>query len=186
MENNQNWKEELNKLAEILSQTPLIKTIKWGADVYTYNGKNVVTYLGFKSFFSLWFYNGVFLKDEFNVLIRASEGKTKSQRQWRFSSMEEIDEKKVLQYVYEAIEIEKSGLRIAPEKFKPIPMPSIFDDFLAKNEALRTCFEKLTPGKQKEYILHILDAKQENTRLKRLNTIAPLILSGRGLNDKYK
>jgi len=186
MEQNQNWKEELNKLAEIISQTPLKKTIKWGTEVYTYNGKNVVSYLGFKNFFSLWFYNGVFLKDEYKVLVAASEGKTKSLRQWRFTSIEEIDERKVLEYIFEAIENEKRGLRIAPEKFKPLPLPAIFEDLLLKDESLKLKFEKLSQGKQKEYVVYITEAKQEVTKLKRIEKVVPMILQGIGLNDKYK
>lgn len=186
MEYAQHWKEELNLLSEILSQTPLVKTIKWGADVYTYNGKNVVSYLGFKNHFTLWFYNGVFLKDSYQVLVNASEGKTKSQRQWRFTSIDQIDEKKVLQYVLEAIEVEKNGLRIPPEKFKPVPLPFQFEEALQSNAELKENFEKLTPGKQKEYVLYITDAKQDATKLKRIEKVIPLILQGYGLNDKYK
>lgn len=72
------WGEELSYLSSIIQKTPLEKTVKWGSDVYTFNGKNVLSYGGFKNYFALWFYNGVFLQDKYNVLISAQEGVTKS------------------------------------------------------------------------------------------------------------
>jgi len=54
------------------------------------------------------------------------------------------------------------------------------------NLALKLAFEKLTPGRRKEYILYLNDAKQESTKKTRLEKIKPLIISGFGLNDKYK
>ncbi len=180
------WSEALEKLAAILDKFPLEKTVKWGADVYTYNGKNVVSYGGFKNFFTLWFHNGVFLNDKLNVLINAQEGKTKSLRQWRFTSIEQIDEKKIAAYVKEAIEIEKKGLKIAPEKFKAAELPEILNTAFVKSNKLKTSFEKLTPGRQKEYILYLAEAKQAATKEKRMEKIKPLIIAGMGLNDKYQ
>ena len=40
MQKNTQWKEELVLIASILDKTPLEKTIKWGAEVFTYNGNN--------------------------------------------------------------------------------------------------------------------------------------------------
>jgi len=106
---NNNWTEELDLLKEIIAQTELVETTKWGAPVYVLNNKNVIGIGGFKSYFGIWFFNGVFLKDKNNVLVNAQEGVTKSQRQWRFNSKEEVNEKEVLAYIIEAIENEKAG-----------------------------------------------------------------------------
>lgn len=116
----------------------------------------------------------------------AAQSKTKSLRQWRFTSKSEIDEKKITEYIYEAIEIEKKGLKIEAEKFTPLPVPELLAKELEKDKNLKTSFEKLTPGKQKEYIVYINEAKQERTKLNRLEKIKPMILQGIGLNDKYK
>ncbi len=180
------WVEELSLLSSIIQKTPLEKTTKWGSDVFTYDGKNVLSYGGFKNYFALWFYNGVFLQDKYHVLISAQEGITKSLRQWRFSSVAEIDERKILEYVNEAIAIEKMGLRIAPEKEKPVEIPQLFVEMLSEDKTLKESFDRLTPGKQKEYMLYIAEAKQEATKVKRLEKVRPMILLGIGLNDKYK
>lgn len=186
MLNNNQWSEELELLVSIINKLPLEKTIKWGAEVFTYNGKNVVSYGGFKNYFMLWFFNGVFLEDKYKVLVNAQEGKTKSLRQWRFTSIDEIDENKITEYINEAIEIEKKGLKISPDKFVAIPISEILEKEFKNDKTLKSAFEKLTPGKQKEYIVYINEAKQEATKLKRLEKIKIMILQGIGLNDKYK
>ncbi len=180
------WKDELDAIAGIIRKAPLETAIKWGAEVFTYEGKNVVSYGGFKNFFSIWFYNGVFLEDKYNVLVTASEGKTKSLRQWRFKAMEEIDEKKILAYILEAIEVEKKGLKIEPAKFKAIDTPEQLEQAFKADLSLKAAFEQLSPGKQKEYMVYINEAKQEATKMKRIEKIRPMIMDGVGLNDKYK
>lgn len=186
MQNNKQWEEELHVIASIINKLPLEKTIKWGAEVFTYKGKNVVSYGAFKNFFTVWFYNGVFLEDKYQVLVNAQEGKTKSLRQWRFTSIDEIDEKKITEYINEAIAIEKKGLKIAPEKFVAIPVSELLQVAFNSDKNLKTAFEKLSLGKQKEYIVYINEAKQDATKIKRLEKIKPMILNGIGLNDKYK
>lgn len=186
MQQHKQWQEELRILASIIAKADLKKTIKWGAEVFVYNGKNVVSYGGFKNYFALWFFNGVFLKDKYQVLESAQEGKTKSLRHWKFYSIDEIDEKKILDYINEAIQVEKKGLKIAADKFQPIDIPEILNETLKNNKKLKSAFDQLTPGRQKEYILFINEAKQESTKIKRIEKICPMILDGIGLNDKYK
>jgi uncharacterized protein YdeI (YjbR/CyaY-like superfamily) len=180
------WAKELEALKAILEKANLDVAVKWGAEVYTYNGKNIVSYGGFKHFFTLWFYNGVFLKDKYNVLVNAQEGKTKSLRQWRFTSIDEIDEKKILAYIAEAILIAEKGLQVKPEKHQSFPVPQLLITALNEDKDLNDAFKQLTSGKQKEYSLYIDEAKQEATKIKRIEKIKPLILRGVGLNDKYK
>lgn len=179
------WPEELDTLKAIISKTPLVETIKWGAPVYTFNNKNVLGVMGFKNFFTLWFYKGVFLKDEAGVLINANEENTKSLRQWRFTAKNEINEKLILQYINEAIEVEKSGKEIKPAK-KVIPVPDALQAALDAHADFADAFAKLTQGKQNDYNEHIASAKQEKTLQARLEKIKPMILEGKGLNDKYK
>ncbi len=103
------WSEELEFLKSIIAKTELIETTKWGGCVYVLDNKNVIGIGGFKNYFTIWFFNGVFLKDEKKVLVNAQEGVTKSLRQWRFTSKEEVNEALVLDYIQEAIENEKQG-----------------------------------------------------------------------------
>lgn len=179
------WNEELDLLHSIVRKANLVETTKWGGPVYTHNGKNILGIGGFKSYFGIWFFNGVFLKDEKNLLINAQEGTTKALRQMRFQSKDEVDEKTILAYIKEAIQIEEKGLAIKPQK-KEVIQSELFEKFLNENHELKIHFEALTPYKQREYLEYIESAKQEKTKLNRLEKIKPLLIEGKGLNDKYR
>lgn len=183
-DNSNEWSEELPLLKTIINKTGLVETKKWGAPVFTHNGKNVLGVIGLKNYFALWFYKGVFLKDVAGVLVSAAD-KTKSLRQWRFRSKADINEKLLLQYIKEAIEVEEAGLAIKPEK-KAVVIPVLLQQEIDSSPVFAEAFCKLTPGKQKEYCEYIDTAKQEKTKLSRLDKIKPMILQGIGLNDKYK
>lgn len=180
-----NWSEELELLRSIINRTELVETVKWGGPVFTVNGKNVLGIGGFKNYFTIWFFNGVFLKDEKNILVNANEGVTKSLRQWRFNSKEEVDEKLVLKYISEAIDNEKLGKSNKPEKKKAIDSP-LFQQALAADKELATAFAQFSPYKQYEFLEHIESAKREETKLQRIQKAIPMINNGIGLNDKYR
>lgn len=184
-QSNHLWEEELGLLREIIQKTELTETKKWGGEVYTINNKNVLGIGGFKNFITIWFWNGVFLKDEAKVLVNANEGVTKGLRQWRFTSKDEINEKLILHYINEAIENEKSGLSIKPEK-KEAMKCDYFDDKLNCDKDLKNAFEKFSPYKQKEFWEYMATAKQEKTKETRFEKIKPMIIENIGLNDKYR
>ncbi|MBS7333819.1 MAG: DUF1801 domain-containing protein [Weeksellaceae bacterium] len=175
-----------NKLVEIVSKTDLVKEFKWGGDIYTYNGKNVLAFSGFKNHYSLWFHNGVFLEDKAKVLISANEEKTKALRQWRFKSIEDLDTKLIESYIKEAIQIAKEGKELILVKEPPKEPQGILKEALEQDQDLHKAFFALTPGRRKDYIEYIDEAKQEKTKINRLNKIKPIILEGKGLYDKYK
>lgn len=179
------WEEELLFLKSIIDKTELTETTKWGGPVYVYQKKNVVGLGGFKDYFAIWFFNGVFLKDEKKKLINAQEEVTKSLRQWRFTSKEEVNEKEVLEYIYEAIENEKQGKVIKPSKKEAI-VSELLNKEMALNPALAAAFAKFSPYKQYEFLEYIETAKQEKTKLSRIEKVLPMILANVGLNDKYR
>lgn len=181
-----NWQEAEELMQRLMLKAGLQKMFKWGSDIYTYDNKNVIGWAGFKNFFSLWFYNGVFLEDKDKVLVAASEGKTRALRQWRFTDVKDMDEQKILAYILESIRTIKDGKSITLQK-APHKSPSgLLKEYLDADEALKTAFNKLTPGKQRAYMEYIDEARQEQTKLARLEKIRPLILDGQGLHDKYK
>ncbi|SEO76610.1 Uncharacterized conserved protein YdeI, YjbR/CyaY-like superfamily, DUF1801 family [Flavobacterium sp. CF108] len=179
------WEEELLLLKAIIDKTELTETTKWGGPVYVYEKKNVIGLGGFKDYFAIWFFNGVFLKDDKKKLINAQEEVTKSLRQWRFSSKEEINEKEILEYILEAIENEKQGKIIKPSKKEAI-VSELLNAEMVKNPALTAAFEKFSPYKQYEFLEYIETAKQEKTKLSRIEKVIPMILGNIGLNDKYR
>ncbi|MFV5695666.1 YdeI/OmpD-associated family protein [Flavobacterium sp. LB3P122] len=182
---NNSWSEELELLKSIIAKTELIETTKWGGCVYVLNGKNVLGIGGFKNYFTIWFFNGVFLKDEKQVLVNAQEGVTKSLRQWRFSSKDEVDEVAVLNYIHEAIENNKQGKNFKPEKGKII-VSELFQKELDSDMNLAEAFLQFSPYKQKEFLEYIETAKREETKRLRIEKVKPMIIENIGLNDKYR
>jgi len=182
-----NWSEALALLRNIMVSTELEETLKWNAPVYTINGKNVAGLGAFKNYFGIWFFNGVFLKDEQNLLVNAQEGKTKAMRQMRFTSIDDIHEKSVMAYVKEAIENQRSGKEIKADRSKKETIiPAELKKVLNKDAALNAGFGKLTEYKKREYCEYIDTAKRDATKTSRLEKIKPMILQGIGLHDKYK
>ena len=179
------WEEELLFLKSIIDKTELEETIKWGGPIYVYNKKNVIGIGGFKNYFAIWFLNGVFLKDKKKRLINAQEDKTKSMRQWRFTSKGDVNEKEVLEYILEAIENEKQGKIIKPSKKEAI-VSELLQKEMDQNPALAEAFQKFSPYKQYEFLEYIETAKQEKTKLTRIEKVIPMILGNLGLNDKYR
>lgn len=186
IEVNSHFSDALTLLRDLINSTQLDESLKWNAPVYSLNGKNVVGLGAFKQHFGIWFFNGVFLKDEQQLLVNAQE-KTKALRQMRFESIEDIDKAAVLAYVKEAIENQKLGKELKPErKGKTVVIPKELSTVLKANGELNTSFKALTPGKQREYCEYIESAKREATKQTRLDKITPMILKGVGLHDKYK
>lgn len=179
------WGEELALLRTIIQNTELIETNKWGGEVYTINNKNVIGIAGFKNYFTLWFFNGVFLKDDAKVLVNANEGTTKGLRQWRFTSATELNEKLILLYIQEAIANEKAGLSIKPEKKEAMHCEYLANE-LKKDNKLNAAFEEFSEYKQKEFWEYMATAKQEKTKITRFEKIRPMIIEGISLNDKYR
>lgn len=179
-------REILMILRDLLLTTDLTETVKWGGPVYTFNGKNVVGIGAFKSYSGLWFYQGALLTDRKKVLISSLEGRTKALRQWRFQSPDEIDPELLLEYVNEAIENQKQNKEIKADRNKPLVIPDELTEAFEEDPILKSNFQSFTKGKQREFADYISHAKQEKTRLSRLQKVIPLIQQNIGLNDKYR
>ncbi|WP_422107886.1 YdeI/OmpD-associated family protein [Winogradskyella sp.] len=187
IETNAHYSEELTILRDIINSTGLEETLKWSAPTYCSNGKNVVGLGAFKNHFGIWFFQGVFLKDEHKLLVNAQEGKTKALRQMRFETKVDIKKDLVLAYVKEAIANQKAGKELKPQRqAKQVVIPPELEAILNTNAELKSGFSALTPGKQREYCGYINEAKREATKQSRIEKITPMIMKGIGLYDKYK
>jgi len=180
-----NFSEEILLLRKIILSTNLVETVKWGMPTYTLDGKNVIGIGAFKAHYGLWFFKGALLKDKNKVLVNAQEGKTAVMRQWRFEQDSVINEKRIEAYINEAIEIEKKGVKITVKK-KPLIIPQELKNVFNENKKLASTFEAMPPGKRREFADYIASAKREETKIKRLEKIIPMIEMKIGLNDKYK
>lgn len=178
------WKKEYTQMRSIALDCGLVEDLKWGCPCYTYEGKNVVLIHGFKEYCAYLFFKGALMGDPENILIQQTEN-VQSARQVRFTSVKEITKlKNVLKaYIYEAIEIEKAGLKVKLKKTTEYDVPEEFQQKLGKMPKLKKAFDALTPGRQRAYLFHFSQAKQSKTREARIEKYIPQILKGKGIDD---
>jgi uncharacterized protein YdeI (YjbR/CyaY-like superfamily) len=178
------WQEEFAKLRKIILGFPLTEELKWGQPCYTFQKKNVVLIHGFKEYCALLFFKGALLKDADGILIQQTKN-VQAARQIRFTNVREIVRMQpVLKaYVEEAIEVEKSGLKVKLKKTSDFAIPEEFQKKLDAIPALKTAFAALTPGRQRAYIFYFAAAKQAKTRELRVAKYMQQILKGKGLDD---
>lgn len=178
------WQEEYKKLREIVLDSPLTEDFKWMHPCYTYENNNVVLIHGFKDYFALLFHKGALLKDNHSILIQQTEN-VQAGRQIRFTNLQEIAEMELIikDYIDEAIEVEKSGLKVELKKTSEFKITEEFQNKLDEIPVLKTAFEALTPGRQRAYLLYFSAPKQSKTRESRIEKYIQHILNGKGLDD---
>lgn len=178
------WKKEYAQLRSIILACGLNEELKWGKPCYTFNGNNVVLIHGFKEYCALLFHKGALLKDTHKILIQQTDN-VQSARQIRFTNLKEIVKLKATlkAYVYEAVEVERAGLKVKLKKTAEFPMPVEFKEAL-KDAELKAAFKALTPGRQRGYLLYFSQAKQSKTRIARIEKSIPDIFEGKGYNER--
>jgi uncharacterized protein YdeI (YjbR/CyaY-like superfamily) len=179
------WQEEFEKLRMIILDCGLTEELKWGVPCYTFEKRNIVLIHGFKEYCALLFFKGALLNDAKGILIQQTEN-VQAARQIRFISVREIVKMKPIlkAYIYEAIEVEKAGLKVNFKKTTEFKTPDEFQNKLDKIPALKTAFDALTPGRRRGYILYFSAPKQSKTRESRVEKCTQRILNGKGLNDR--
>jgi len=180
----QKWQQEAEKLRLIVLDTGLTEELKWGCPCYTLNGNNIVLIHTFKEYCALLFFKGALLNDINGTLIQQSKN-VQAARQVRFTGLMEIVEMEgiIKEYINQAIEVEKAGLKIELKKTTEFSVPAEFQYKLDHIPALKTAFEALTQGRQRAYLLHFSAPKQAKTRDARIEKYMPQIMKGKGLND---
>jgi len=178
------WKEEVETLRKIILACGVEEELKWGCPCYTYEGSNIVLIHDFKEYCALLFFKGALMKDPEGILIQQTKN-VQSARQIRFTNVKEIVKQKaaIKSYIYEAIEVERAGLKVKLKKVSEYSMPEEFEKKLKKNAALKKAFDALTPGRQRGYLLYFSAAKQSKTRESRIEKSVKPILAGKGWNE---
>jgi len=178
------WQDAITRLRKLVLDCGLNEELKWGCPCYTFEGSNIVLIHTFKEYCALLFFKGALLRDEQQLLIQQSKN-VQAARQFRFTDAKEVSSHKtaIKAHVYEAIEIERAGLKVPLKKTTAYEVPEEFQQKLDKKASLKKAFEALTPGRQRAYLLHFAAPKQSKTREARIEKAIPQILQGKGLND---
>jgi uncharacterized protein YdeI (YjbR/CyaY-like superfamily) len=180
----QKWQEELEALRTIILDCGLTEELKWGVPCYTYLKANVVIIGELKDSCVLSFFKGALLQDTNRILIKPGQN-TQSARMIQFTNLRDISKMAAVlkSYIFEAIELEKAGLKV---KFKknPEPFPTELRIKFEKHPLLKKAFYALTPGRQRGYILYFSAPKQSKTKTSRIEKYEKQILKGKGLNER--
>lgn len=178
------WQKEIERLRVIVLDCGLAEELKWGCPCYTFQKSNIILIHTFKEYCALLFFKGALLQDSNNILVQQTEN-VQAARQIRFTNIQEITdiETIVKTYIYEAIEVEKAGLKVELKKPAEFSVAEEFQIKLDENTALKTAFNALTPGRQRAYLLHFSQPKQSKTREARVEKSMVRIFDGKGLDD---
>jgi len=178
------WKEEFKKLRMIILDCGLNEELKWGQPCYTFKKSNIVLIHGFKEYCALLFFKGALLQDTHGILIQQTEN-VQSARQIRFTDIGEIEKLETIlkAHIYEAVEVEKAGLKVTYKKTSEYEIPEEFQTKLDEMPELKTAFKALTPGRQRAYLFYFAQPKQSKTRESRIEKYMEQILDGKGLSD---
>ena len=184
LNNSKIWQQEMEQLRKLLLDCGLTEEFKWRTPCYCFQGKNVVLIASFKGFCALSFLKGSLLQDPNNLLVSPGEN-SQSVRFFKFTNLQEIkDQKTILKsYVFEAIEIEKSGLKVNLKSNTELELDPELEKALTSNPNLKKAFEALTPGRQRGYNLYISSSKNSKTRVARIEKYVARILEGKGIHD---
>lgn len=182
--NTKKWRTELEQLRSILLECGLVEEFKWKQPCYTMNQKNIAIIGEFKEFCVLSFFKGSLLNDEENILDAPGEN-TQSGKWIRFTNVSQIIEIKsiIKSYIFEAIEVEKAGLKIEYKSVEAYAIPIELQQKMDSDETFKNAFNNLTPGRQKGYLLHFSQASQTKTRIARIEKYTSRILKGKGITD---
>lgn len=181
----QKWQKELEQLRMLVLDCGLTEELKWGVPCYTMQKRNIVLLHAFNEYCALLFVKGALLHDTNGILIQQTEN-VQAGRQIRFTAIKEVFEMEavVKAYIYEAVDIEKAGLKVERKKTSEFNVPEEFQHKLNEAPLLKTAFEELTPGRQRAYLLYFSQPKQSKTRASRVEKSIPHILEGKGLHDE--
>lgn len=178
------WKPELEQLRDIVLDCHLSEELKWGCPCYTFDNANIVLIHSFKEYCAFLFFKGALMKDPDNILIQQSDN-VQAARQVRFTNVQDVLAKKEIlkKYIFEAAEIEKSGLKVELKKVSEFEIAEELQNKFDADSDFKNAFYALTPGRQRAYLLHFSQPKQSKTREARVEKNMSRILDGKGLND---
>lgn len=178
------WSSGLNDLRRNCLDSGLIETVKWGHPCYMHGGRNIAILGAFRSDFRISFFNAALMKDPKGVLEKQGRN-TRHPDMIRFVDNARVAkmEPVILSYLKEAIGYAEEGLKPPKEKGK-IELPDELVEAFDSDPELAEAFHKLTPGRQKSYLINLNSAKTSATRMLRIAKFRDSILAGKGASER--
>jgi len=182
----------LKHLRKIIHGTcPEVKeTIKWGFASFDYKGP-FVSMAAFKEHAVFGFWKYALMSDPEGYLDeRKNNGGAAMGNLGRITSMKDLPPDSVIRsFLLQAKKLNDNGVKLPPRKKSTAPQTITIPDILAaalRKAKLTAKFNGMSYAHRKEYVQWIMEAKKEETRLRRVNTTVEWISEGKGRNWKYE
>jgi uncharacterized protein YdeI (YjbR/CyaY-like superfamily) len=161
------------------------ETLKWGMPHFLHEGI-VFGMAAFKAHCMLGFWKGSMILDADNKPAEVAMGQF-----GRITGLADLPADKVLtSYIKQAVKLNLEGIQKAPrprpKERKPLVIPDYFKASLRKNKKAQATFDGFSPSHKKEYVEWVTEAKQEETRQRRLETAIEWMAKGKSRNWKYE
>ena len=161
----------------------LEEKIKWGFPHFDYKGQ-FASMAAFKAHASIGFWKADLLPGKAS---KASEGMGQI---GRVTSMKDLPSKRVLVgYIKAAMKLNDLGIKPVRKKAEPkavLRHPPAFAAALKKNKKALAHFTAFTPGKRRDYLEWIIEAKTDETRARRIATTVEWVSEGKARNWRYE
>ncbi|GAA6142633.1 YdeI/OmpD-associated family protein [Hydrogenophaga sp. 5NK40-0174] len=177
------WESGLAVLRQLCLDAGLEETAKWGHPTYVHAGRNIAILGAFRADFRLNFMDAALLKDPKAVLRKQGEN-SQHASMLSFASADEARAMAatIRAYLAEAMGYAEAGLK--PPKSEPeMQWPVELTDALDADPDMAQAFHRLTPGRQRSYVINLSTAKKPETRLARMGKFRDRILAGKGANE---
>lgn len=166
------------------------ETMKWSFPHFDYKGSMMCSMASFKQHCAFGFWKAALMKDA-DKLIGMAKTEVAMGHMGRITSVKDLPSDKVmLSYIKEAMRLNDENVKL-PSKAKTavnekeLVVPAYFLSALKRDTKAKKVFDTFSPGKKKEYIEWLTDAKTDATREKRLETALEWIGEGKARHWKY-
>ncbi len=178
------WSTGLAALRRICLSAGLVEVVKWGHPCYMHAGRNIAIIGALRGDYRLSFMNAALLKDPEQILEKSGPN-TAHADMIRFRDpvpgvgLEQV----LLRYLEEAKGYAEAGLK-APRGRGEVVLPDELIEALDADPELAEAFHRLTPGRQRSYVIHLSSAKASATRQARIIRCRDRILAGKGAMER--
>lgn len=178
------WRDGLARLRALARGAGLDETLRWGHPCYRHAGRNVAIIGAVRTDFRLSFFEAGLMQDPAGVLERQGPN-TLDPDMIRFTSAADVGAlaPTVTAYLAEAMGYAAAGAR-APKSTAPLDLPPVLAAALAEDAELGAGFGRLTPGRQKSYVIALSSAKTAQTQARRIAKFRDKILAGKGATER--
>lgn len=158
------------------------ETLKWGVPHFVLNGQNLAGMAAFKAHATFGFW-----RDE--EVTGSPRNADAMGSMGRLGALSDLPSDEVLaDWIAKAAALccEGKPKRAAPKSKPALDLPDDLRAALKVNAAAQGHWDAFSPGKRRDYIEWVIEAKREETRVKRIATTVAQVAEGKDRNWKYK